>query len=51
MCGFLITCDPFKEKRCVKEIFNILNDFVEKLYPELNIEEILEEVNKGKKGK
>jgi hypothetical protein len=35
----------------VKEIFNILNDFVEKLYPELNIEEILEEVNKGKKGK
>jgi hypothetical protein len=33
----MITCDPNKEQRCVKEIFNILNDWVEKLYPDLDI--------------
>lgn len=41
MIGFLVTCDPSKEKRCVKEIFNILNDWVEKLYPNLNINSIM----------
>eukprot|EP00347_Sterkiella_histriomuscorum_P020613 403337141 len=41
--GFLVTCDQYKEQRCVKEIFNILNDQVEKLYPELDIEGIMKQ--------
>jgi hypothetical protein len=49
MVGFLVTCDPFKEKRCVKEIFNILNDWVEKLYPNLDINKIVTEAWKIKK--
>ena len=39
--GFLITCDPSREARCVKEVFNLLNDWVEKLYPELDILKIV----------
>lgn len=35
--GFLATCDSNKEKRCIKELFNILNDFVERVYPDLDI--------------
>ena len=35
--GFLITCDMNKEKRCIKEMFNVLNDFTEKLYPDLDV--------------
>jgi hypothetical protein len=41
MSGFLVTCDANKEKRCVKEIFNVLNDWVEKLYPELDVQGIV----------
>lgn len=37
----MITCDPNKEQRCVKEIFNVLNDWVEKLYPDLDIAAII----------
>lgn len=33
--GFLITCDMNKEKRCVKECFNILNDFTARCYPDI----------------
>ncbi len=47
--GFLITCDRDKEKRCVKEVFNVLNDMVEKIYPELDINEILKESQEVKK--
>ena len=36
MTGFLVTCDGKDEKRCVKEIFNLLNDFVERVYPDLD---------------
>ena len=43
MTGFLVTCDPFKEQRSVKEIFNVLNDWVEKMYPQLDIEGIANE--------
>ena len=35
--GFFITCDMSKEKRCIKEVFNVLNDFVDKIYPDLDI--------------
>ena len=35
--GFFVTCDASKEKRCIKEVFNVLNDFVDKLYPNLDI--------------
>ena len=38
--GFLATCDQNKEQRCIKELFNILNDFVEKVYPDLDIQEL-----------
>ena len=27
--GFLITCEASKEKRCINEVFNVLNDFVD----------------------
>ena len=37
----MITCDPNKDQRCVKEIFNVLNDWVEKLYPDLDIAAII----------
>lgn len=37
----MVTTDPHKEKRCVKEIFNVLNEWVEKLYPDLKVDEIL----------
>jgi hypothetical protein len=42
LAGFLVTCDTNKEQRCVKELFNVLNDWVEKLYPELDIGGIIE---------
>jgi len=51
IAGFLVTCDPSKEQRCVKEMFNVLNDWVEKLYPELDIAEIVKSIPpKPKKG-
>lgn len=39
--GFLITCEASKEKRCVREVFNVLNDFVEKVYPTLDLQSLL----------
>jgi hypothetical protein len=39
--GFLVTCDPSKEQRCIKEVFNVLNEWVERLYPELDIDSLL----------
>ena len=30
--GFLVTCDQGKEKRAVKECFNLLNTAVEEVY-------------------
>ena len=39
--GFLITCEASKEKRCVREVFNMLNDFVDKVYPNLDVQSLL----------
>jgi hypothetical protein len=39
--GFLVTCESSKEKRCVREVFNVLNDFVEKVYPDLDLQTLL----------
>lgn len=39
--GFLVTCESSKEKRCVREVFNMLNDFVEKVYPDLDLQTLL----------
>lgn len=39
--GFLVTCESSKEKRCVREIFNVLNDFVDKVYPDLELQTLL----------
>ncbi|CAI2368716.1 unnamed protein product [Moneuplotes crassus] len=33
--GFFITCKTGTEKRCIKEIFNVLNEYTEKLYPDI----------------
>ena len=47
MVGFFATCDKGTEKRCIKELFNILNDYVEKCYPNLDVQAICKE-NKAK---
>lgn len=41
LTGFLITCESSKEKRCVREVFNVLNDFVDKVYPDLDLQQLL----------
>lgn len=43
LTGFLATCDQFKEKRAVKELFNLLNDATERCYPELDLAELFAE--------
>ena len=43
LVGFLATCDQHKEKRCVKELYNLLNDFTERVHPDLDFAEIFEE--------
>jgi hypothetical protein len=43
LTGFLCTCDGNKEKRCIKEVFNVLNEFVEKVYPNLDIKTLLKD--------
>ncbi|XP_063621310.1 THUMP domain-containing protein 1 homolog [Cydia splendana] len=35
--GFFCTCN-FREKDCVKEVYNLLNEYAEKVYPDLGIE-------------
>ena len=40
MKGFLIFTDKHREKNCIRDAYNILNDVIEKLYPIL-------EINKG----
>ena len=37
--GFLVTCEANREKRCVKECFNILNEAVESVYPDFDPED------------
>jgi hypothetical protein len=50
MSGVLITTDKNKEKNCVRDAYNILNDAVEHLYPDLpkKIQQIKEEKEKAK---
>ena len=43
LVGFLVTCEQNKEKRCVKELFNVLNDFTDKVYPDLDHDELFAE--------
>ncbi|XP_059059842.1 THUMP domain-containing protein 1 homolog [Achroia grisella] len=38
--GFFCTCN-FREKDCVKEVYNLLNEYAGKLYPDLTAEEAL----------
>lgn len=35
--GFFCTCN-FREKDCVKEVYNLLNEYAGKLYPDLGVE-------------
>lgn len=37
--GFFCTCN-FREKDCVKEVYNLLNEYAGKLYPELGVGQI-----------
>lgn len=37
--GILVTCDKDKSKRSISEMYNLLNEYVEKLYPELLLKE------------
>ena len=41
MTGFLVTCDASKEKRCLNEVFNVLNEFVDICYPDLDYTQLL----------
>lgn len=43
LAGFLVTCEGNKEKRCIKEVFNVLNEFVEKVYPDLDLKTLLKD--------
>ena len=40
LVGFLATCDQFKEKRAVKELFNLLNDATDRVYPDIDQAEL-----------
>ncbi|XP_004931936.2 THUMP domain-containing protein 1 homolog [Bombyx mori] len=37
--GFFCTCN-FREKDCVKEVYNLLNEYASKLYPDLDVEQV-----------
>ncbi|CAG9784999.1 unnamed protein product [Diatraea saccharalis] len=37
--GFFCTCN-FREKECVKEVYNLLNEYAGKLYPDLGADQI-----------
>lgn len=43
LTGFLVTCEGNKEKRCIKEVFNVLNEFVERVYPDLDVSILLKD--------
>lgn len=45
----MVTTDQHKEKRCVKEIFNVLNDYLEKVYPDLDVDGIIKAADDAKK--
>ena len=47
----MVTCDVSAEKRAIKECFNLLNAYVEKLYPGLNQKAIFDEHEKMVKEK
>eukprot|EP00744_Colponema_vietnamica_P005087 GILI01007489.1.p1 GENE.GILI01007489.1~~GILI01007489.1.p1 ORF type:complete len:377 (+),score=113.48 GILI01007489.1:96-1133(+) len=47
MKGFIFTCDPQREKLCVKDAYYILNRYVARLYPELEFEDAPEEQAEG----
>jgi hypothetical protein len=36
----MITCDTNKEKRVIKEMFNVLNAYVESMYSHLDFKEL-----------
>ena len=42
----MATCDVNKEKRVIKECFNLLNAYVEKFYPSMNFKEIKDDYDK-----
>ena len=46
LVGFLATCDQFKEKRAVKELFNLLNDATEQVHPETDFDGLFEAYQK-----
>jgi len=41
MTGFLVTCNGSEEKRCVNELFNVLNEYLDKAYPDLDYTSII----------
>lgn len=47
--GFFCTCN-FREKDCVKEAYNILNEYTAKLYPDLGANEKIVSENKSESG-
>jgi len=49
LTGFFVTCDKNKEKRCLVELYNILNETVDTLYP--NLAELITEANEIEESK
>jgi len=45
LTGFLVTCDMKNEKRCIREVFNVLNDYTEKVYAHLDFDTLLAKQN------
>lgn len=46
--GFFLTCKTGTEKRWIKEIFNVLNEYTEKLYPDLEAQRKINDEKKRK---
>jgi|ERR1711957_487106 len=46
MVGIMVTCDVNKEKRVIKECFNLLNAYVEKFYPGMDFKAIKDDYDK-----
>ncbi len=36
--GFLLSCEQNREKQAIKDAYNFLNEFIDKLYPDLEPE-------------